>query len=104
MKKKIVLLSFLVLPLWLGTGCMGVATPAVGILITDVKWDGHTSGKQGPKTGKACAKSVLALVASGDASIEAAAAEGGITNVTSVDHESTWTLLFGEYCTIVHGT
>ena len=104
MKKKIVLLSFLCLTLWLGTGCMGVVSPAMGILITDVKWDSHSSGKQGTKTGKACATSVLALVASGDASIEAAAAEGGIKTVTSVDHETKWTLLFGEYCTIVHGT
>jgi hypothetical protein len=53
---------------------MGVATPAMGIFITDVKWDGHTSGKQGSKTGKACATSIIALLATGDASIEAAAA------------------------------
>lgn len=104
MKKNVVLLSALCLALWLGTGCMGVASPAMGIFITDVKWDGHSKGKQGPKTGRACATSVLALFASGDASIEAAAKDGGITNVTSVDHESKWTLLIGEYCTIVHGT
>lgn len=104
MKKQIVLLGGLCLLLGLGsTGCMGVATPAMGVLLTDVKWDGGTHGKQGSKTGRACATSVLALVSSGDASVEAAAKNGGITTVTGVDHESKWTLLFGEYCTIVRG-
>ena len=93
-----------VLVVSLGTGCLGVASPAIGILVTDVKWAGHAGGKVGTKEGRACAKSVLALVASGDASIETAAKNGGITNVTSVDHETTWTLLFGEICTIVRGT
>lgn len=102
--KKITLLGCLCLPLWFATGCMGVATPAMGVLITDVKWAGHGEGAQGSKTGKACATSILALVASGDASIEAAMKNGGITNLTSVDHESKWTLIFGEYCTIVHGS
>ncbi len=88
----------------LTTGCLGVQTPAMGLLLTDVKWDGGGDGKQGPRTGRACAKSVLGLVASGDASIKAAAKNGRITNITSVDHETTWTLLIGEYCTIVHGT
>jgi len=86
------------------TGCMGVATPAMGILITDVRWDGQANGALGTKEGKACATSVLALVSSGDASIEAAAKAGGITKVMSVDHQTKWTLLFGEYCTIVRGS
>ena len=86
------------------TGCMGVASPAMGILITDVRWDGQASGALGTKEGKACATSILALVSSGDASIEAAAKAGGITKVMSVDHHTKWTLLFGEYCTIVRGS
>ena len=43
---------------------------------------------------------VPALVADGDASIEAAARDGGVTNVTSVDHETKWMPI----CTIVRGT
>ena len=86
------------------TGCMGVASPAMGILITDVRWDGQASGALGTKEGKACATSILALVSSGDASIEAAAKAGGITKVMSVEHHTKWTLLFGEYCTIVRGS
>ena len=104
MTKRIVLgmaLSLLGLGL---TACIGVATPAVGIFATDVQWDGHAKGKLGTKEGRACAQSVLTLVASGDASIKAAAKDGGIRNVMSVDHSTKWTLLFGEYCTIVRGT
>ena len=87
------------------TGCQGVASPVIGILITEqVKWDGMATGKIGTKEGKACAKSYFALYATGDASIKAAAKAGGITNVMSVDHESNWVLIFGEYCTIVRGT
>ncbi len=90
--------------LTLGTGCMGVATPAVGLLVSNVKWDGRTTdGKIGEKEGKACARSILALVADGDASIEAAARNGEITTIESVDHETLWTLVYGEYCTIVRG-
>ena len=93
-----------VLLIALGTGCMGVATPAVGLLVSNVKWDGKTTaGKIGEKQGRACARSILALVAEGDASIEAAARNGGITTIESVDHETLWTLVYGEYCTIVRG-
>ncbi len=104
MTKRVAIALIACLGIALNTGCLGVVAPTMGILITDVKWDGHADGKLGTKVGKACAQSVLSLVAQGDASIEAAAKEGGITNIMSVDHETKWTLLFGEYCTIVRGT
>jgi hypothetical protein len=87
------------------SGCMGVASPVLGALITDdVHWDGTANGKLGTKEGEACAQSYFAVYATGDASIKAAAAAGGITNVMSVDHRSKWLLVFGEYCTIVRGS
>ena len=105
MKRLKLALALAFVVIFASTGCMGVATPVMGTLIIDsVKWDGYSSGKIGTKEGKACAKSYLALFATGDASIKAAAAEGGITNITSVDHESSWLLIFGEYCTIVRGS
>jgi len=59
---------------------------------------------QPTKTGKACMLSILALVASGDASIEKAKAEGGITKVASVDYNAFNVLgVYGKYCTIVKG-
>lgn len=104
MTKRIVAACIAATLISFGTGCLGVATPAVGILITNVKFAGDAEGPVGTKEGKACARSVLGLVADGDASIQAAAKNGGIRNVTSVDHESKWTLIFGEFCTIVRGT
>jgi hypothetical protein len=90
---------------WSLTGCMAVHSPAIGILYTDVKGPLDAEGALGAKSGTACAQSILGLVASGDASIEAAAHAGGINNVTTVDHHTTNILgLMGEFCTIVHGS
>lgn len=104
MTKRILAASIAIAILSLTTGCLGVATPAMGIFATNVKWAGDAEGPVGSKKGKACARSILGLVADGDASIETAAENGKIRNVTSVDYETTWTLLFGEICTIVRGT
>lgn len=87
------------------TGCMSVASPAIGVLYTDVKGPLDAEGKIGSKEGKACAESILGLVARGDASIEAAAKEGGITTITTVSHHTTNMVgVIGKFCTIVRGS
>ena len=85
---------------------MGVASPVSGWVYTEAKWDGHAlNGPAATKTGKACATSILAMVAQGDASLETAKANGGITQVALVDHTSKNILgIWGEYCTIVKGS
>ena len=64
-------------------------------------------GGQGPtaysKVGKATSTSILALVATGDASIETAAKNGGIKTIKFVDYEVNNILGFGQYTTIVYG-
>ena len=86
------------------SGCISVSTPAIGLLMTEVTWDGMSTGTVGSKEGKACAQSVLGLVARGDASIKAAASAGGITKISSIDHYTKSMLgIIGEYCTIVRG-
>jgi len=56
------------------------------------------------KVGKATAKSYLTLIATGDASIEAAAKNGGITEIKYVDYNVKNILgVIGEYTTIVYG-
>ncbi len=87
----------------LSSGCLAVATPAMGVIFADVKWDGDAEGSLGSKEGTACARSFMGLVSSGDASIKAAAQAGGINNVTRVDHHTKWTIILGEYCTTVGG-
>ena len=85
-------------------GCMAVSAPARGILYTDMKGPITANGTIGAKSGKACAQSILGLIAQGDASIEAAAANGGIKSVTTVDHHSTNLVgIIGTFCTVVRG-
>jgi hypothetical protein len=92
-------------------GCMIVDAPIRGVLGTEVIWgDIATGGSSNPATasstkqGKACAESILGLLARGDASVRAAKEDGGITEVTVVDHSARNLLgIVGEWCTIVRG-
>ena len=86
-------------------GCTPVYTPVIGMLLTDVYGPIDAGTKVGAKEGKACAQSILGLVAQGDASIRAAARAGGITKIDSVDHYSRNMLMItSEFCTIVRGS
>jgi hypothetical protein len=88
------------------TGCMGVASPVMGWAYTEAKYDGVIDdGAAATKTGKACATSILSMVATGDASLETAKVNGGITQIAYVDHSAKNILgIWGEYCTIVKGS
>jgi len=88
-----------------GTGCMIVDTPVMGVLGSRVRWGEFAQGDDTThKEGKACMDTVLGLVARGDASVRAAKAAGGITEVSVVDHSARNFLnIVGEYCTIVRG-
>jgi hypothetical protein len=100
------LLTALVMGGLLVTGCAySTRSPLTGLLYTNVK-DGDSPGPAAAPTkmGRACATSILGLVATGDASIEEAARIGGISNISYVDHESKlYVLVYAEYCTIVRG-
>jgi len=71
------------------TGCQPVASPLMGIIFNDTKY-GYiaTTNAAAPKEGKACAQTILGLVATGDASISAAKAAGGITEVAHIDYSA----------------
>ncbi len=88
------------------SGCIGVATPVTGWVYTDAKFgNGAENGASTAKTGKACAQTYLTMVVLGDASVEKAKANGGITQVAVVDHSAKNILgIFGEFCTIVRGS
>jgi TRL-like protein family len=99
----------MILGLWLG-GCMIVESPIRGMLGTEVTWgEVATAEPSSPalsksKEGTACAQSILGLLARGDASVRQAKLNGGITEVTSVDHSARNLLnIVGEWCTIVRG-
>ncbi len=89
---------------------MIVDSPIKGVLGTEVFWGDVATGKVGSSTpgelkqGKACAESILGLLARGDASVRAAKENGNISEVTSVDHSARNLLnILGEWCTIVRG-
>jgi hypothetical protein len=84
-------------------GCMGVSGPTFGVWI-DVKGPIQGGTGAGSKTGEACSQSWAGVVALGDASIEAAKKNGGITRVDSVDYHATNQIVMGKFCTIVRGS
>jgi hypothetical protein len=87
------------------SGCQPVASPLLGVFYNETKYgDMATTVAASPKEGKACASTIMGLVATGDASIQAAKAAGGITEVSYVDHYAKSILgIVGEWCTIVKG-
>ncbi len=96
------------------TGCApvfnGSAYP-VGLLYSDVEaphvatlLEADGEDKTGSKRGEACASGVLGLVAWGDASVDAAKKQGGITDVHTVEHARSNILIFYyKGCTVVTG-
>lgn len=88
------------------SGCAtGMSRNGFGILFTDVKDSVNASSNTGgTKRGTACGKNILALVSTGDMSIDAAKKNGNITKVSSVDY-SQYSILgvYLETCAIVTG-
>jgi hypothetical protein len=76
-----------------------------GILFTQTTDGGYADNSVSPsKTGKACSTRVLALIATGDASVQAAKNNGNISKVASIDTEYFNILgLYGTACTVVKG-
>lgn len=81
------------------------STYPIGTIYTGVNVpQAATALKGATKTGEATCTSILALVATGDCSIEAAAKNGGITEIQSVDYKVNNILgVYGTYTTIVKG-
>ena len=56
------------------------------------------------RVGEACVTNIFAMVAFGNASVEAAATRAGITKISSVDHETKFNYFFlQDVCTVVRG-
>jgi hypothetical protein len=102
--KKWLLSIALVVPFFVA-GCQPVASHLIGLLYTNVKGPVNaTEASGGTREGKACAQTILGLVATGDASIEAAMRAGGIKQASSVNYEANHILgIVGTFCTVVRG-
>lgn len=98
--KKIFAAAFAAL---LFTGC--VKAPLIGGIYTDIKDGMAVTGNAGSsKIGTAEAKGYVGLVALGDASIQAAAREAGITRIHHVDYEAkSYVGVYTIYTIIVYG-
>jgi len=86
-------------------GLSGCATyQPMGVFYTSGKMgvDAHTA--EASREGQACMESYVGLIARGDASVQTAMDNGGITEVTSVDYTVDNVLgIYGKYCTVVRG-
>lgn len=98
------LAGFVLLSALLSSCAIG-KSPISGFAYTDVK-DGLavTSNTGSSKVGTSQASGYVGLVTTGDASIEAAAKNGGITRIQHVDYHTKSILgLYTTYTTIVYG-
>ena len=93
------------LTLALSTGCAMAASPVTGFVYTQVDAPiTVNSDADNTKKGSASCRSYLGICATGDASIQAAAANGGITKIHHVDFHSESILgIYAEFTTIVYG-
>jgi len=90
--KKLIVYSSAVALAGLAVGCVGPMGPVGGVgagIYTDVSGPiGATSNAEGSKMGQATSTGII-CVATGDSSIKAAAANGGITKISHVDYHTT---------------
>jgi hypothetical protein len=90
----------------IGVGMLaGCASPMpIGALYTELKLPVTATSNSGKKMGTSECKSIMALVAMGDCSIETAKKNGGITKVSGADWEAKSILgIVGEYKLHVYG-
>ena len=92
----------------LGGCAIGPPSPLYGSLYTNVTYPSHYQGAApkgpGSKSGSSKATNILGLVATGDASVNAACQDGSITTVHTVDQNATNVLgLWAVYTTEVTG-
>ena len=101
--KKILAACALAVVALMGTGC--VKSPVSGFAYTDIKDGMAVTGNAGSsKVGTAEVKGYVGLVALGDASIQTAAREAGITRIHHVDYQTkSYVGLYTVYTIIVYG-
>lgn len=89
MKRLTAVCAVLALPALLG-GCAVAIGPTTGLMYTNAKypWMATSSPKEPTRVGRATVRSFFGAIATGDASIQTAAQNGGITEIHHVDYEA----------------
>ncbi len=104
LRKTLILLITLVVTLFF-TNCAitGMYGPTGLITTTKIGFYSGT-GKPSSKKGESCARSILGIIAFGDASIETAQKKGGINEISHVSYKLfNLLLLYSSLCTEVSG-
>ena len=102
MKRALVVLTFS----FFLAGCAATVSPVTGFWYTNV--DGPITATSAPeeasRVGRASATSVLGIIATGDASIQQAARNGGISEIHHVDFEArSYIGVLAEFTVVVYG-
>lgn len=100
------LIPILLLGAMLLSGCAQVRAPVFGGLYSDTSAPVTATSSQvdATKRGTASAESYLGIIATGDASIQAAAESANISEIHHVDYESENILgLYAKYTVVVYG-
>ena len=100
------LLPAVLLSVALLSGCATAQAPVNGGLYTDTTApvSATSSDASNLKRGTASATSILGIVATGDAGIQKAAEEAGITEIHHVDYQTSSILgLYAKYTVVVYG-
>lgn len=103
---KSLLLSGLGLTTLLLSGCASVSGPVpASIAFYSAPFGiSQTANVKAEKRGEACMDNILGIVAVGDASIDTAKRNGGITKVASIEQAPLQIgSYYARYCTIVYG-
>lgn len=105
MLKTLKMLALLLSAVAVLSSCATVKTPLTGIWYTNVNAPVAVTGNSNStKVGTSEATSILGLIATGDASIDAAAKSAGITKIHHVDEQGTSIFgLFAKYKVFVYG-
>lgn len=84
-----------------GCAALSTRTPVTGLIYTEASAGESVTSNAvvSPRSGEACVSSILGLIGTGDASINTAAKEAGITKITYVDGKSSNILgIYATYC------
>ncbi|MCC8034924.1 MAG: TRL-like family protein [Rikenellaceae bacterium] len=85
--KKVILIAGVTLAALFMSSCASTKSPVTGFVYMDVKApEAVTANGNSSKVGTAKVQSILGIVATGDASIEAAATSAGISKIHHIDY------------------
>ena len=105
MFNKLLLVALVLVTATFLTSCAMATSPAMGSIYTDVKAPvTATANSSSSKMGTGSVTSILGIVATGDASIESAAKNAGITKIHHVDYHTMSVLgIYAKYTVTVYG-